>query len=219
MTTYLFSNGHNLARNRNFWTLIEPHNSGLRLPKHKKRGNGGNILPTMQGRFKTGNGPKNWQKLTTYLFSNVHNLARNRNFWTLIEPHNSGLRLPKHEKRGNCGNLIPTMQCRFKTGNGPKFGKNWLHTYFQMSITWRGIGISELWLNLTTLVYDYRNMKSVEIAGIYYPRCNACSKQEIELSVCRIFSVRVRVTHGIPLDVVGHPFYMTSIDVRSKWPL
>ncbi len=77
------------------------------------------------------------------------------------------------------GIYYPQCSAGSKQEMGRKTDKKWLHTYFQMSITWQGIGISELWLNLTTLVYGYQNMKSAEIARIYYPQCSAGSKQEM----------------------------------------
>ncbi len=87
-----FSNGHNTAGNRSIGTMSTPLESCVRALKHDRLENCGNILPTMQCMFKTGNWLKNCRKIAADSFSNGHNTVGNGSIGTMSTPLESCVR-------------------------------------------------------------------------------------------------------------------------------
>ncbi len=117
-----FLNGHNTAGNGRIGTLSTPLESCVRVLKHDSLGNRGDILRKMQCMFKTGNWVNNYRKIAADSFLNGHNTAGNRRIGTMSTPLESCVRVLKHDSLENRGDILPKMQCIFKTRNR---GKNY----------------------------------------------------------------------------------------------
>ncbi len=109
-------NGYYSTNNRNMGILRIDSDSVIKMLKLSFPKKLREILPTMQCKFEMGT------KLASKKVSNGYNSTNNRNMGVLRIDSDSVIKMRKITFLNTDGKILPTMQWKFKTGNGHQFG-------------------------------------------------------------------------------------------------